>query len=282
MAARQAHFPCAPKVKGALPVDEDYNPFQSPESPPPPYLVPQALFRRRGPRFASAHARAVFAMLGLGTNVLADVVCILLYARQYDVLDQRQHGVKFVFAALIADDHRVATCEYVKVVFFYMAVVAFLMWLHRAYRNLSALGAPVLSGSPAWAVGSYFVPFVQFVIPYTMMAEVWRYSYPAQLGAIRKSTSPLVGIWWAAFLLRFAAIIYVRMSVAERASHPTFDELKAITLAAMITYAIDLAAAALAIALVFWISRNQEATHHLIVEQAQQSPSAEPDAYSPF
>src|SRR5918997_1098797 len=59
-------------------------------------------------------------------------------------------------------------------------VVAFLLWLHRASKNLAALGNPKsrIEYTPGWAVGWFFIPFANLVMPYRAVREVWVKSEP--------------------------------------------------------------------------------------------------------
>lgn len=43
--------------------------------------------------------------------------------------------------------------------------VAFLMWFHRTHKNLPGLGGRELKYTPGWAVGGFFVPFLNLVRP---------------------------------------------------------------------------------------------------------------------
>src|SRR6202008_4478889 len=52
-------------------------------------------------------------------------------------------------------------------------LVIFLCWTYRAMSNVRALGASGVD-SPGWAVGCYFIPFVNLVAPYTAMSQIWR------------------------------------------------------------------------------------------------------------
>lgn len=85
--------------------------------------------------------------------------------------------------------------------------IAFLVWLHRVAANIPALGNPKskVEHTPGWAVGSFFVPFINLFIPYKAVKEVWAKSDPS----IRTeddfmyggpSSSPLLLIWWLAWL----------------------------------------------------------------------------------
>jgi hypothetical protein len=260
-------------------MDEEYNPFQSPEAAlplTPSYLVPQSLRNRRGPRFASGHVRAVFAMAALGAFVLFDVACIGLYVSQYNVLDRIQHGEHFDMATLRADDDRLNGLEEFKYVLIIAAAIAFPMWVHRVYRNLPSLGDPVQAATPGWAAGSYFVPIANLVVPCTIMAEIWRYSDPTQVGVIRRSTSPLVGIWWALFIGRGVLFMAIRFLIVGKLAHHSLDELKGITLWAIAAYFFEIISAIVAIILVRTVDRNQQATHDLIAAQPPSEPTSDP------
>ncbi len=84
-------------------------------------------------------------------------------------------------------------------------VVTFLLWFHRAYGNLVGAGLDRLEFSPGWAVGGFFVPFLNLVRPYGVMKEVWRGSEwlatEQQLDDWKATpVSPLVLRWWLLFL----------------------------------------------------------------------------------
>lgn len=85
--------------------------------------------------------------------------------------------------------------------------VAFLVWLHRASGNVPALGNPPsgVDYTPGWAVGSFFVPFVNLVVPYKAVREVWVKSDPAvrtgdDFMFAQPSSAPLVLGWWIMWL----------------------------------------------------------------------------------
>ena len=57
-----------------------------------------------------------------------------------------------------------------------VAAVYWCMWVHRTYRNLSALGAAGLRRTPGWAVAYYFIPVLNLFRPFEVMRETWRAS----------------------------------------------------------------------------------------------------------
>jgi hypothetical protein len=79
--------------------------------------------------------------------------------------------------------------------------IAFLFWAYRAYRNLHAFGVQGLQHSAGWAVGAWFVPFVNLVRPYQVMQEIYQASAldldPAVPLHWAPRRSSLLSWWWA-------------------------------------------------------------------------------------
>lgn len=86
------------------------------------------------------------------------------------------------------------------------ATVFFLIWFHRAYRNLQAFGAKDLPFSSRRAVLYFFIPFFNCYKPYVAAREIWKGSEPAA-GATDRSarkrmkTSLLINGWWASVVV---------------------------------------------------------------------------------
>jgi hypothetical protein len=91
---------------------------------------------------------------------------------------------------------------------FIALVIAFLVWLHRAAKNVPALGnaKSKVEYGPGWAVGSFFIPFVNLVVPYKAVKEIWEKSDPSVrteedfMFSTPSSSQPLVLGWWIAWL----------------------------------------------------------------------------------
>jgi hypothetical protein len=78
--------------------------------------------------------------------------------------------------------------------------IVYCRWLYRATANARALGANGLETSPSWAVGVYFIPFVNLVMPPRNMGELWRASQnPSDWH--EQTGTPLIGWWWASWLI---------------------------------------------------------------------------------
>lgn len=77
--------------------------------------------------------------------------------------------------------------------------IVWLLWQHRAHANLRALGVAGLRFSPRWAVGWWFIPFANIVMPYLAVRELWKASDP-NAGPIEWKApggAAIIGWWWA-------------------------------------------------------------------------------------
>jgi hypothetical protein len=92
----------------------------------------------------------------------------------------------------------------VGIAYFILLILSYIwliMWLRRAYYNLHQLPNIHPEYSDGWAAGAWFVPFLNFVRPYTIMREVWQDTQRAAWGRIVEP-STLLSWWWAAFILK--------------------------------------------------------------------------------
>jgi len=178
-------------------MSDEANPYQSPQELPP--LAPQGIRFPARP-FESGHRRASWTILLLIVGwplCLARIVfdcAILQFAlahQSHELRNATSVVTNIPFRGLIAGASLAVSVA---------IPVAFLMWIHRAYRNLPALGATRLDYTPAWAVGWFFVPFISMIRPYYVTAEIWRLSGPLGFRSVdgiagRRRFSPLLVAW---------------------------------------------------------------------------------------
>ena len=139
---------------------------------------------------------------------------------------------------------------------FIAAVVFFLMWIHRASRNLQSLGAYGQRFSPGWAVGWWFVPIMFFFRPYQVMAEIWRGSNAAMPQAWRGGpVSMLLPWWWALWV---ASILIAGIAGA---SDTDAVPSSAALLWALLSSALAICSGVLAILVVRRITNRQDERH---------------------
>ncbi|MEK7252327.1 MAG: DUF4328 domain-containing protein [Actinomycetota bacterium] len=78
-----------------------------------------------------------------------------------------------------------------------------IIWWYQAYSAIDRSGATGRSWSSGWAVGGWFIPFANFVIPKLVLNEIDRVSAVAAEGSGEWRSRPLLSIanwWWAAFV----------------------------------------------------------------------------------
>lgn len=179
-------------------------------------------------------------------------------------------------AEAAANDSREQLIGILQLAVYVGTVVAFLMWFYRAHKNLPALGGRELKYTPGWAVGGFFVPFLNLVRPLQVMREVWHGSDPAGAERDRAPDGPsirndlgtpaLVGWWWALFLISgFLGHVLLRMTFRE---NPTLDDLQTLSSFQVLGNMIDIPSALIALILVGRITRWQAQRYHLTLEPA--------------
>lgn len=85
--------------------------------------------------------------------------------------------------------------------------IVLMLWLRRALDNLDQFPNPQRRFGPGWAIGAWFVPFANYVIPKQLINDAWR-------GAAVEGTAgrpwkdvpvPMViQLWWGFYLVGFA------------------------------------------------------------------------------
>jgi hypothetical protein len=100
-------------------------------------------------------------------------------------------------------DQRLTVTAGVLAVMFLAGIGFLIAWTNRAYRNLPALGARDLRFTAGWAIGGWFVPFLNFVRPKQILDDVWRVSCPDGDGDDwhRRPVTPLLHLWWGLWIL---------------------------------------------------------------------------------
>lgn len=115
-------------------------------------------------------ARTLFFLFAV--TLVLTVVALLSDSAELNLLGRIVEDPASVSAAEAnASDQRQGVIGLLQLLVYLGTVVAFLVWFRRAYRNLPALGAESLRFSSGWAVGAWFVPFLNLVRPKQLADE---------------------------------------------------------------------------------------------------------------
>ena len=158
------------------------------------------------PEFTPVSAHALVATLCFVALGLVTVVSMVSTIAEIGLLQQLASGAAISNAEAERNDGCQALIGYAYLGVFAVTVISVLAWINRASGNLRGLRVEDQRFSPGWAVGAWFVPIVMLFRPYQIMKEVWQGSHPAggdgDLLAWRQApVSPLLGFWWAAWLV---------------------------------------------------------------------------------
>lgn len=141
-------------------------------------------------------------------------------------------------------------------------VVAFLVWLHRASRNLPALGNPKskVEFTPGWAVGWFFIPLANLVMPYRAVREVWEKSDPAirteeDIMFTPPSSGGLLLAWWVCWITSNVAS---NVAMRLQAGAPTPAVARSMAGVDILADLVGIVAAVLAVLVVRGIDRRQQ------------------------
>jgi hypothetical protein len=244
-------------------MSDEINPFQAPPPidadlvDPPSRVIP----------FASGHTRAMWAIAFLGLVMAVDMLVIGSTLIQIDLPGRAKVG-GITQPEATANDMRQKIVGLLWMVARVGSYITFLMWFHRAHRNLPSLGSRDLKYSPGWAVGAWFVPILNLFRPYQIMGEIWRGSDPenVRLDSQYQQYAPgssLVGWWWALWIIMFLANQIAR-KLAKYAG--SLGLILAGSWVCCAAHAISLPAALLAITVVHRVDTYQEARYRALTQ----------------
>ena len=208
-------------------------------------------------RFTSAHGRAVIVKILLSVGAVVTGLSLLAEALSLafpPLTEDQELGDNPISAVLMLIIFLLAVLE---IIIYLATIVFFLIWLYRASNNLRAFNPWNRQDySPGWAVGSFFIPFVNLVVPYRAVKEVWQKSGAPDEALLFEPAPPAsFPIWWTFWLLAsFAGNISFRLSFNERVAESTA------TMISIVASALSVIAAVFAYLVVGAIDKKQEDT----------------------
>ena len=189
--------------------------------------------------------RAKFAIAMLGIAALLDAAHAVLYGVLLSVWGQIEDTEPYEAA-----ENAIALADLATLI---LCAIAFLLWFHRAYGNAHAVGLRPRFGQ-GWALGGWFVPFLNLVRPFNIAGDMWRHA-----GRDRTGSFGIVGLWWTFWIVTGPLARIGAMQTAGRDPDKVQWGIK-LLLAADLT---GIAAAFLAIVMVRRLTRAQEAMRSL-------------------
>jgi hypothetical protein len=244
----------APESPGeAPPSDHDAGPMPAPFAgrslPPTQPLEYASAFAGRPYKSARGLATAV-------TILLSAVLVASVLSMGSSLLQIRLLSGPFTEDEAEMNDMREACLGLLYAAVYIATAVVYLVWLNRVSKNLAPLGVSNQSYSPGWAVGCWFVPFLNLVRPFQVVREIWQRSDPAIDTSISVgSSTPMIGWWWGLWV-GYNLVGHAAFRVAMDAT--TVETLTAASWLQVAGGALELPCGLLAIAIVRGITARQE------------------------
>ena len=144
--------------------------------------------------YKSGRALAIATVVMLTVTpmlILTYVAVHLVTMRQLGTFDNAGAEARLALLSLL---------KWSSILAYLATAVLFLMWVYRATANVPALGALSTRFTPARAVKVFFIPFVNLVCAYQVMAMIWRESQPRTLtdaGHVKPRSIVIVIVWYA-------------------------------------------------------------------------------------
>ncbi|HEY6645158.1 DUF4328 domain-containing protein [Povalibacter sp.] len=191
-------------------------------------------------------------------QIAISVIGLITGAMEHSVLRDIQNGNFVAETELIqageASDTRqgiVGGCQFL---IYIVSGIWILRWIYVASSNARDLAAGAMKFSPGWAVGWYFIPFLNLWKPYQAMKEIWRVSAnPRNPDA--EPDSGLLASWWFFYIVSsLSGNAAFRLSLRA-------DEIRELLAANFATRVSDIAGIPLAILFMVVVRRmhaNQE------------------------
>ena len=150
----------------------------------------------------SIAGRAGWAQAGLASAILASVLSIVATYRDIQLIETLQAGRTPSAATVDSVEALFAASGLAVAAAFLFAAITFCMWIHRASRCVEESRVGPMRFTAGWAVGWWFVPFMNLFRPYQVVAELWRAS--AADAHVRDwkrdGVSALLGWWWGIYI----------------------------------------------------------------------------------
>jgi len=186
---------------------DELNPYRAPEDVATPIATGDSAANSFARPFESGRRIGRWAAVFITIYMVVGVAMIYSCFQQIDLLTRMLGEVGIRTSHIEStdpffNDLRQTTIRRVDFFFSVAALIAFLTWIHRAYRNLPSIGATCLRFSPGWAVAYFFIPILSFFRPYQVVREIWSGSDPAELPESDEAPSPpgIVTWWWTLWI----------------------------------------------------------------------------------
>ena len=192
-------------------------------------------------------------MIALLVLVVVEIAAVVVYVRRVGLASRMLGADRVADSELTSSDSVMQLTGVLEVGVMAACAALFLRWLHRVVANGPALGGRELRYTPGWAVGWWFVPVLNLVRPFQVVAEAWIVS-ARDPGA---SLGLLLPTWWGLSVL---GVVVSRLLVV-RSGGDTLLGLRTEAIIEMTASLVLIVAALLCVVMVRRLTERQELKH---------------------
>lgn len=230
--------------------------------------------------FKSVRGLSNFVVAGLGIIVLTDLLQVIFVFAQIvspdttiGFEDAGEASVWLMMQSLVHLAYSPA---------FLFTVTMFLIWINSANKNLTALRADYIEFSSGWAVGWWFIPFLNLIRPFQVVREIWcesdpdvdisQDSGPKFLAASMRNAPAFIAYWWGFWILR-----NISANIAGFLIQVEIDGVDVAVYAVVVSGILAIIAGILAIMVVRRITERQEKRFQVLGILEQKEPPPPPN-----
>ncbi|MFH8614221.1 DUF4328 domain-containing protein [Streptomyces sp. NPDC017979] len=151
-------------------------------------------------------------------------------------------------------DGLMALAGVLQVVAYLATAVVFVIWFFKARANADAFAPDIPRMQRGWAIGGWFIPFANLVIPRKVAGDIWAASRRNPYGGHKEQPERLLNFWWGFWVL---SLIVARVSVMRYDKAESPEEVGSAAFGLVFSDLADIVAAVLAILVVRAITRMQ-------------------------
>ncbi|MFD7408699.1 DUF4328 domain-containing protein [Streptomyces sp. NPDC059866] len=205
-------------------------------------LRPRPLLPGGVPRSSRGLLAAMSALLGV--VALSDLFAVFAGARIHTLTDEG-HDVATAPQDLDAAYSLYQTAGNVQGTVYLPCAVLFVVWFFRMRRNTGLLAPDRFRRGPGWAIAGWFVPLVNFWMPYRIAVDMWGAGTPLPTDGepYRTSIWP-VNVWWGLFV---SSTLFGRYAGSRYEDAESIAEVRVAVMQYMAADVLDVAAAAAAV-----------------------------------
>lgn len=168
----------------------------------PPAYPPAAPMVAPVPYFRSLRglATSMYVLLPISGLAALAMIPVALHARSV-VHDQSSFGAVVATREVRDATDVVSGFAGLSLLLTLAIAVLFMIWMWRAAKNLPFFGRVQPKFGPGFAIGGWFIPFANFIIPGMQMFDIDKGSGPRLRSGERPRGSALVVVWWLVFIV---------------------------------------------------------------------------------